>query len=71
MDTKEELSIIGIVIIAFSLLSFASFQMGKDSMKREAVVAGHALWAYDEIGYPKFHWKDQETVIREYMELVK
>jgi hypothetical protein len=71
MDTKEELSIIGVVIIAFGLVSFISFQTGKDSMRREAVVAGHALWAYDESGHPKFHWKEQQTVIGEYLGLGK
>lgn len=68
---KDELFIVGVILVASIAISVASFQVGKDAMKREAIVAGHALWAYDEHGYPKFHWKEQQTVIGEYLGLGK
>ena len=68
---KDELLIIVTVIVAVMVVSICSFEMGRDAMKREAVVAGHAVWAYDEVGHPKFHWKEQQTVIGEYLGLGK
>ena len=62
---KDEIFIVGVVLASIILVAIASFELGKDAMMRESVVAGHALWAYDETGNPKFHWKEQETVIRQ------
>jgi hypothetical protein len=58
MDTQEELFIMIAIFIAFIAVGFASYQIGSCAIKREAVVAGHAVWDYDEVGYPKFHWKN-------------
>jgi len=62
---KDEIILFGTIFTAMTMISFASYHLGKDAMKREAIVAGHALWTYDETGNPKFYWKDQETFIRQ------
>jgi hypothetical protein len=71
MNKNEEYLIVITVFVCMILVSFCSYKAGKGAAKREAVVAGHALWAYDEIGNPKFHWKEQQTVIGEYLGLNK
>jgi len=62
---KEEIILFCTVVLAMIGVGVSSFQFGKDNIQREAVVAGHALWTYDKYGNPKFHWKDQETFIRQ------
>ena len=71
MEKKETYILIGAIFVGLCTLTIAAYSIGKDAMKREAVVAGHALWAYDDAGFPKFHWKDQQTVIGEYLGLGK
>jgi hypothetical protein len=71
MNTRDEICIIVAALFGCICISITSYCMGKDAMKREAVVAGHALWAYDEHGNPKFHWKEQQTIIGEYLGLRK
>jgi hypothetical protein len=45
------------IAIIFSMF-FIGREEGKRQMKGEAVVAGHATWAFDKDGNPKFHWKE-------------
>ena len=68
---KDDIFIISCVFAGLIATSIGSYQVGKDAMKKEAVVAGHALWSYDEKGNPKFHWKDQQKIIGEYLGLGK
>jgi len=68
---RDEMFIVVVVFFCFIMISIASYCVGKDAMKREAIVAGHALWAYDNSGFPQFHWKEQQTVIGEYLRLGK
>lgn len=68
---RDEMFIVVVVFFCFIMISIVSYCTGKDAMKREAVVAGHALWAYDNSGFPQFHWKEQQTVIGEYLGLGK
>ena len=71
MKIKETTIVFCAIVIGMICECIIMYQFGVDSVRREAVVAGHALWAYDDNGYPKFHWKEQQTVIGEYLGLGK
>jgi hypothetical protein len=44
-------------VLAFTMF-FIGIEEGKRRVKGEAVIAGHATWAFDKDGNPKFHWKE-------------
>ena len=63
-----------IVLLVFTmvcLLSVMSYQIGKDTLKREAIRNGNAYWSHSDEGYPEFKWKDQQQVITDYLSLNK
>jgi hypothetical protein len=47
-----------IITVLVFMMFFIGREEGKQQMKGEAVVAGHATWAFDKDGNPKFHWKE-------------
>jgi len=54
--------------IAFGLSGYA---VGKSVSQKEAITNGHAIWVSDNTGSPKFMWKEQKTIIGEYLGLGK
>jgi hypothetical protein len=70
-DMKDNWLILVTSPIAVLALCMASFAVGSDHAKREAIKSGHAFWASDQYGNPEFRWKEQQQVIGEYLGLNK
>lgn len=68
-DTEIVVFSVGIgCAIAFGLTGYA---VGRSLTQKEAVLTNHAVWVSDETGNPKFQWKEQKTIIGEYLGLGK
>ena len=68
---SDEIVVISVGIgcaIAFGLSGYA---VGESMTQKEAITNGHAVWVSDETGSPKFMWKEQKTIIGEYLGLGK
>ena len=66
-DLKDNLLILFVLVLFVFVWGVASFSLGSDHLKREAIKSGHAFWASDKDGFPEFRWKEQQQVIGEYL----
>jgi glycine betaine/choline ABC-type transport system substrate-binding protein len=57
MDYVEKTCIAAIVIIVL-VAALAGYQVGRESIRKEAILQGHAHYYYDYEGTAKFKWTE-------------
>lgn len=68
---SNEITVISVGIGCAISFGLSGYTIGASMIQKEAITNGHAVWVSDEIGNPKFMWKEQKTIIGEYLGLGK
>ncbi len=57
MDYVEKTCVAAIAIIVM-VAALVGYEIGRDSIRKEAILLGHAHYSYDHEGSAKFKWSE-------------
>jgi hypothetical protein len=57
MDNFEKACVVAIATIVL-VAAFTGYVMGRDSIRKEAILLGHAHYSYNHEGSVKFKWSE-------------